>query len=79
MNVVDFFGADRINYDGKQEQVYKQIEFLLCESCFWCATCIDSQQKHMTRCPSCKDFRLKYLIINDNEIYNLDMRRISLE
>lgn len=79
MNVVDFFGADRINYDGKQEQVYKQIDFLLCESCFWCATCIDSQQKHMTRCPSCKDFRLKYLIINDNEIYNLDMRRISLE
>lgn len=79
MNVVDFFGADRINYDGKQEQVYKQIDFLLCESCFWCATCIDSQQKHMTRCPSCKDFRLKYLIINDNEIYNFDMRRISLE
>ena len=79
MNVVDFFGADRINYHGKQEQVYKQIEFLLCESCFWCATCIDSQQKHMTRCPSCKDFRLKYLIINDNEIYNLDTRRISLE
>jgi len=79
VNVVDFFGADRINYDGKQEQVYKQIDFLLCESCFWCATCIDSQQKHMTRCPSCKDFRLKYLIINDNEIYNLDMRRISLE
>jgi Zn finger protein HypA/HybF involved in hydrogenase expression len=79
VNVVDFFGDDRINYDGKQEQVYKQIDFLLCESCFWCATCIDSQQKHMTRCPSCKDFRLKYLIINDNEIYNLDMRRISLE
>lgn len=79
MNVVDFFGADRINYDGKQEQVYKQIDFLLCESCFWCATCIDSQQKHMTRCPSCKDFRLKYLIINDNEIYNFYMRRISLE
>ena len=79
MNVVDFFGDDRINYDGKQEQVYKQIDFLLCESCFWCATCIDSQQKHMTRCPSCKDFRLKYLIINDNEIYNLDMMRISLE
>jgi hypothetical protein len=79
VNVVDFFGDDRINYDGKQEQVYKQIDFLLCESCFWCATCIDSQKKHMTRCPSCKDFRLKYLIINDNEIYNLDMRRISLE
>jgi hypothetical protein len=79
VNVVDFFGADRINYDGKQEQVYKQIDFLLCESCFWCATGIDSKQKHMTRCPSCKDFRLKYLIINDNEIYNLDMRRISLE
>ncbi len=75
MNVVDFFGTDRINYDGKEEQIYKQIDFLLCESCFWCASCIDSQQKHMTRCPSCKDFRLKYLIINDNEIYNLDMRR----
>jgi hypothetical protein len=79
VNVVDFFGAGWINYDWKQEQVYKQIDFLLCESCFWCATCIDSQQKHMTRCPSCKDFRLKYLILNDNEIYNLDMRRISLE
>jgi hypothetical protein len=75
VNVVDFFGTDRINYDGKEEQIYKQIDFLLCESCFWCASCIDSQQKHMTRCPSCKDFRLKYLIINDNEIYNLDMRR----
>ena len=75
MNVVDFFGTDRINYDGKEEQIYKQIDFLLCESCFWCASCIDSQQKRMTRCPSCKDFRLKYLIINDNEIYNLDMRR----
>jgi hypothetical protein len=25
VNVVDFFGTDRINYDGKQEQIYKQI------------------------------------------------------
>ena len=80
MNIVDYLvdtdTTTTVNYDKKNNE---QIYFQVCESCFWCATCIDSQQKHMTRCPSCKDFRLKYLIINDNEIYNLDMRRISLE
>jgi hypothetical protein len=68
VNVVDYFGTDRIFYDEKKEQIHRQIDFLLCESCFWCASCIDSEQKHITRCPSCKDFRLKFLPINDNEI-----------
>jgi hypothetical protein len=77
VNLVGFFATNEINYYKKREQTYKattnkQRDFLLCESCFWCASCIDSEQKHMTRCPSCNDFRLNYLPITNNEIYKLD-------
>ena len=78
MNVVGVLGTDRsIHCDKKKEQIHRHVEFLLCKSCLWCVSCIDSQQKHMTRCPSCNDSRLNYLPIADNEIYDLDMRRRS--
>jgi hypothetical protein len=46
--------------------------FLICKSCFWCATCLDGS-KMITKCPVCynDDGLLDSLPIIDNEVYKI--------
>ncbi len=46
----------------------KQAYFLLCDSCFWCVSCLYIG-KIMDRCPACNNDRLESMPICDNEIY----------
>jgi len=53
------------NYFGSRQR----LEFLLCESCFWCASHIpNSEGKAFSACPRCNGFRLESLPIVVNEI-----------
>jgi hypothetical protein len=45
----------------------KEVNFLLCPSCFWCASCL-SPDSTFTKCPSC----IESLPIAENEDYRLD-------
>ena len=51
--------------NNKNTKVAKQIHFLLCESCFWCASCLNVGKRTVTNCPSCIDVRLESMPISD--------------
>jgi len=56
------------------------MRFLLCKSCFWCATCLDPDLV-VSKCPVCED-RFESLPISYNEICKLDYgsrRGVTLE
>ena len=62
----------------------QQIRFLLCQSCFWCASyvitsgCSSNNNSVLTfstlikKCPICKNAKIKSLPISHNEHYKFD-------
>ena len=43
-----------------------QIQFLLCESCFWCASCLSSKNVSVVKCPICHDNgKIKWMPISN--------------
>jgi len=46
----------------------KQIHFLLCGSCFWCASYIDLRNT-VEKCPSCMNGKVESMPLSDKEIY----------
>jgi hypothetical protein len=60
----DYFGSRRT------------LQFLLCESCFWCASYIisDLEKRNITTCPYCNGVRLESIPILDDEICKFNYR-----
>jgi hypothetical protein len=59
----------------------KGVNFLLCPSCLWCASCLFPNFT-FTKCPSCVEGNIESLPIADNENYrfNNDIKRgITME
>jgi hypothetical protein len=56
----------------------KQIHFLLCESCFWCASLLRSNDVNNNDniiskyCPSCSNNRVQSMPVSCNEVYKFD-------
>jgi hypothetical protein len=57
--------TDRDNNKGNASN---QKHFVLCESCFWCATCLVSRDETVSKCPICNNLRVKSLSIDENYI-----------
>lgn len=55
MNLPTDFPSYRINPEiiSKENEVTERINFLLCESCFWCASYCNSYRKVVSKCPTC--------------------------
>jgi hypothetical protein len=54
--------------------------FLICNSCYWCASCLtnnDDKNEYMLVCPSCNLPELKPMLISDYESYKLDHKYIG--
>jgi len=64
---------------------YKEKAFLLCKTCFWCASilCDDASSSRPFRsCPACKNYDLEFMPISTDETYNFDYDKrhgVSLE
>ncbi|HEY7570381.1 MAG TPA: hypothetical protein VH796_03330 [Nitrososphaeraceae archaeon] len=59
----------RILFDTNYFGSAKTPEFLICESCFWCASHIpNSEKRYITICPRCNGIRLESIPIVVNEI-----------
>jgi hypothetical protein len=59
----------------------KQKQFLLCGSCVWCATCIDSRVT-IEKCPSCMNGKVESRPLSDDEIFKFrqdEIRGVTLE
>jgi hypothetical protein len=60
------------NSSSNNKTPYKQaIHFLICDSCFWCASCIRLDVS-VAKCPSCNDNKVEWMPITDDEIYKVD-------
>ena len=46
--------------------------FLMCKSCFWCASFLNSRYRSLNACPACKDSVLESMPISVNERYTFD-------
>ena len=62
--------------------VKKQVEFLICPSCFWCASGLSSymlrtvaaakDSASLARCPSCIEGNIESIPVAENEEYKFD-------
>ena len=55
---------------------YKEKAFLLCESCFWCASILcDDEFRPFRTCPSCMNYELEFMPVSTDETYKFDYDR----
>jgi hypothetical protein len=58
----------------KKRTITKQRHFLLCESCFWCASSIYLVSMDWI-CPVCNNNKVESIPIQNNEIYKFDYKQ----
>ena len=79
MNLPTDFPSYRINPEiiSKENEVTERINFLLCESCFWCASYFNCYRKEVSKCPTCGRANVESMPISHDEIYtfNYDHQR----
>ena len=52
------------------KRIADKIDFLICNSCFWCASCITVEvELAIDKCPYCKESSIEYIPIATNETY----------
>jgi hypothetical protein len=57
------------NHDGDdKKELSKRIHFLLCESCFWCASYISSKSVSVAKCPNCYNNKIEWMPISKVDI-----------
>ncbi len=59
-----------IKHERKAARISKQVNFALCGSCFWSASCLDS--RGIERCPMCKSDKVESMPVAGNEMYSFD-------
>jgi hypothetical protein len=66
------------NNSGRKTRISDEIYFLLCQSCFWCASYTSPflykrmTKETITTCPSCNEENIESLPIAENEKYRFD-------
>ena len=74
-NVPGLDNNDNNNGDDKKQDS-KQIHFLLCELCFWCATSyLSPKNVSVAKCPNCYSNKIKWMSVSNINSYKLGMTR----
>lgn len=60
----------------KMRRNLNKIRFILCESCFWCASCLNLGVK-VDRCPICDICKVESMQVSDNELYKSNRNPIK--
>ena len=71
MNLPTDFPSYRINPEiiSKENEVTERINFLLCESCFWCASYFNNYRKVVTNCHICGSKKIESMPISHDEVH----------
>ena len=58
---------------------YRQADFMICNSCYWCASNLSSY--YPAKCPSCNSDKIESIPISEAEAYGVNMDRggVSME
>jgi hypothetical protein len=71
-----FLQASSIFYQNNNNTCKeKEIHFLICESCFWCASRlsrIEDEAISITKCPCCSNNRVESIPISYDEVYKFN-------
>ena len=71
-NTTNHTNTDKLSNEKKKRITTKQRHFLLCESCFWCASSIYLVNMDWI-CPVCNNSnKIESIPIQNNEIYKFD-------
>jgi hypothetical protein len=57
---------------SKEIEVSDKINFLLCESCFWCASYFNNYKKVVSKCPTCNSNCVESIPISHDEVYTFN-------
>jgi hypothetical protein len=67
---------------GPKIRISDEITFVMCQSCFWCASCLCPKilstiaetdgSSSLTKCPSCIEGNMESIPIAENENYRFD-------
>lgn len=67
-----------ISHDNRAATVIKKIDFLLCNSCFWCASYLNLGSSFIVpQCPSCKENAIEWMPISTNDAYSFDYNPVT--
>ena len=71
LNLHSDFSFSNIKPDiiSKEIEVSDKINFLLCESCFWCASYFNNYRKVVTNCPICVSKKIESMPISHDEVH----------
>jgi rRNA maturation endonuclease Nob1 len=71
LNLHSDFSFSNIKPDiiSKEIEVSDKINFLLCESCFWCASYFNNYRKVVTNCPICGSKKIESMPISHDEVH----------
>jgi hypothetical protein len=74
LNLHSDFSFSNIKPDiiSKEIEVSDKINFLICESCFWCASYLNNYRKVVTNCPICGSKKIEFMPISHNEVYTFN-------
>jgi hypothetical protein len=78
------YSLDKYGSKDNNNDKILEIKFLLCNSCFWCASYYlnSSDKNRITRCPACYSGELESMPISSREVYKFDCnpsRGVTLE
>ena len=54
---------------SKEIEVSDKINFLICESCFWCASFFNNYRMVVTKCPICGNKKIESMPISHDEVH----------
>jgi hypothetical protein len=63
---------------GRTTSPIKKIDFLLCNSCFWCASYLNLRTSFIVvQCPLCKENAIEWIPISANDAYSFDYNPVT--
>lgn len=65
-------------HDGRTTSSIKKTDFLLCNSCFWCASYLNLRSSFIVvQCPLCKENAIEWIPISSNDAYSFDYNPVT--
>ncbi len=70
--------ATRASNEKTAPRITKKIDFLLCNSCFWCASYLNLRGGfNLVECPTCNESTIELMPLSANDVYLFDYNRIT--
>jgi hypothetical protein len=59
-------------------RISKKLDFLLCNSCFWCASYLNLRRSFsVIECPSCNENTIERMPLYATDVYSFDYNRVT--